>query len=34
MYTKYSKVQPQTNQEDIAKITVFKLPKDTTIKDI
>ena len=30
---KYSKVQPQANREDIAKIASFKLPKDTLIED-
>jgi hypothetical protein len=29
---KYSKVRPQANREDIAKITAFKLPKDTKSK--
>ena len=30
---KYNKVRPQANRENIAKITAFKLPKDTTIED-
>ena len=33
LYAKYSKVRPQANREDIAKITAFKLPKDTKIED-
>src|SRR5436189_4331482 len=33
LWTKYSKVRLQANQEDIAKITAFKLPKDTTIEN-
>ena len=33
LYKKYSKVRPQTNYEDIAKIMSFKLPKDTTIEN-
>jgi len=33
LYTKYSKTRPQANREDIAKITAFKLPKDTKIED-
>ena len=33
LLAKYSKVRPQANQEDIAKIMVFKLPKDTKIED-
>ena len=33
LYTKYSKVNPKVNKEDVAKIAGFKLSKDTKIKD-
>ena len=33
LHAKYSKIRPQANREDIAKITAFQLPKDTTIED-
>ena len=33
LHAKYSKVQSQANQEDVAKIIAFKLLKDTKIKD-
>ena len=34
LYEKYSKVRLQANQEDITKITAFKLLKDTKIEDV
>ena len=33
LYTKYSRVRPQVNRDNVKKITAFQLPKDTKIKD-
>jgi hypothetical protein len=33
LYTKYSKVRPQANRDDIKKITAFKLQEGTTIEN-